>query len=72
MRRSASESDLAWVVQAKAHDSAYPMRALFSDDASYWGAIMSWQTKRREMERTAPQQRVTAAEVAAYEESQRR
>jgi len=68
MRRSASESDLAWVAKAKAHDRAYPQRATFVDEASYWAACETWQAHRLTLERTAPQQRVTAAELAAYED----
>lgn len=68
MRRPTSESDLTWVVKAKAHDRAYPQRATFADKESHWAACVAWYAQRLTLERTAPQQRVTAAELAAYEE----
>jgi hypothetical protein len=68
MRRPTSETDLAWVVKAKAHDLAYPQLAAFADKESHWPACVAWYAHRLTLERTAPQQRVTAAELAAYED----
>lgn len=68
MRRPASESDLAWVVKAKAHENARPQRAAYPSGQTYWCAYMAWWQERIALEQTAPLRRVTAAEVAAYEE----
>lgn len=67
MRRPVSERDLAWVVEAKAHDTRSPSPGSFPDEKGYLEAFEAWWAKRMDLVRTAPTQRVTAAEVAAYE-----